>query len=166
MTERSGLLSGIRIIEIDAIGPVPLAAMLLADVMRPDRLAALMRLVKTADVLIYTVDPVDDHWTQEQIGAVLYPRTAAEVAAGVTPSTYSYPAGDIRRYGAVINGVSDDTAAVQDAIDSGSPVFHPGGTCILERAVLAINHPDLEPCFIQVNCAVVICIDFLNRRLS
>ena len=55
----------------------------------------------SADVLIYTVDPVDDHWTQEQIGAVLYPRTAAEVAVGVTPSTYSYPAGDIRRYGAV-----------------------------------------------------------------
>jgi alpha-methylacyl-CoA racemase len=31
MSERSGLLSGVRIIEIDAIGPVPLAAMLLAD---------------------------------------------------------------------------------------------------------------------------------------
>lgn len=31
MPERSGPLVGVRIIEIDAIGPVPLAAMLLAD---------------------------------------------------------------------------------------------------------------------------------------
>lgn len=31
MAERSGPLAGIRIVEIDAIGPVPLAAMLLAD---------------------------------------------------------------------------------------------------------------------------------------
>lgn len=31
MTEKSGPLAGIRLLEIDAIGPVPLAAMLLAD---------------------------------------------------------------------------------------------------------------------------------------
>lgn len=31
MTERGGPLAGVRIVEIDAIGPVPLAAMLLAD---------------------------------------------------------------------------------------------------------------------------------------
>lgn len=43
----------------------------------------------------------------------IYTRTAAEIAAGVTPTDTSYPAGDVRRYGAVGDGVTDDTAACQ-----------------------------------------------------
>ncbi len=39
-------------------------------------------------------------------------RTAAEVAASVTPTNYDYPPGDVRRYGAVGDGTTDDTAAV------------------------------------------------------
>lgn len=45
-----------------------------------------------------------------------YKITAAEIAAGVTPTNYLYPEFDIRRYGALSNGVADDTAAVEDAI--------------------------------------------------
>lgn len=41
-----------------------------------------------------------------------YARTAAETAAGVTPSSYIYKPGDVRRYGAILNGVADDTAAL------------------------------------------------------
>ena len=51
-----------------------------------------------------------------------YARTAAEVSAGVTPSDLGYPAGDVRRYGAIGNGKLDDTRALQSALDSGSSV--------------------------------------------
>jgi hypothetical protein len=75
--------------------------------------------------------------TSGAIGAVLYPRTAAEITAGVTPTDYGYPAGDIRRYGAKIDGTTNDTTSVQSAVNSGHKVFHPGGTCIVEHVVLA-----------------------------
>ncbi len=45
-----------------------------------------------------------------------YPITAAEIAASVTPTDYSYPPGDVRRYGAIGDGVTDDRAAIQNAI--------------------------------------------------
>jgi|GEM_PF-5967315 len=50
------------------------------------------------------------------IGQFLYPQTPEEVAAGVTPTNYAYPPGDVRRYGAVGDGVTDDTAAIARAI--------------------------------------------------
>ncbi len=38
--------------------------------------------------------------TQSVIGSLLYPQTAAELAAGVTPTNYFYKPGDVLRYGA------------------------------------------------------------------
>ena len=52
--------------------------------------------------------------TQATIGNLLYPRTAAEQSAGVTPTNYFYPPGDVRRYGAVGDGSTDDTTAFQN----------------------------------------------------
>jgi hypothetical protein len=49
--------------------------------------------------------------------APCYARTAVEIAVGVTPVDYSYPRGDVRRYGAVGNGTTSDRAAFQAAID-------------------------------------------------
>jgi hypothetical protein len=43
-------------------------------------------------------------------------RTAAEISAGVTPSNYAFPAGNVRRYGATGNGSTDDTAAFTAAM--------------------------------------------------
>jgi hypothetical protein len=59
-----------------------------------------------------------------------YQRTAAEIAAGVTPTNYVYPPGDARRYGADLTGVADSTAALQAAINSsaGAFVYLPNGT--------------------------------------
>ncbi len=48
-----------------------------------------------------------------------YVRTAAEIAAGVTPTNYAYAVGpfiDARRYGADPTGVADSTTAIQNAI--------------------------------------------------
>jgi hypothetical protein len=44
-----------------------------------------------------------------------YARTAQEQTAGVTPTDYVYPPGDVRRYGALGNGSNDDTTAIQTA---------------------------------------------------
>lgn len=45
------------------------------------------------------------------IGQFLWPRTPAEVQAGVTPSNYGYPSGNVLRYGADPTGASDSTIA-------------------------------------------------------
>lgn len=58
----------------------------------------------------------------------LYARTAAEVTAGVTPTYYYYPPGDVRRYGAVLDGVTDDTAALQRWASVDQPRFGRRGT--------------------------------------
>lgn len=76
-----------------------------------------LTLTTSADVLIRTVDPVNDQiLSQLIIGQFLYPRTAAEIAAGVTPTLYFYPPGDVRRYGAVGDGITDDSFAFQQAL--------------------------------------------------
>lgn len=67
--------------------------------------------------------------------------TAGEIAAGVTPSNYAYFPGDIRRYGALVDGTTNDTTAVQAAIDvafdsGGGVVFFPEGTCMVSALSL------------------------------
>src|ERR1700731_4597772 len=49
-------------------------------------------------------------------GKALYPQTSSELAVGVTPGNYTYPTGNVRRYGAVGDGVADDTAAFSQAL--------------------------------------------------
>lgn len=60
----------------------------------------------------------------------LHARTASEISASVTPSNYAYFPGDVRRYGAVVNGSTDDAAAITLAFDQfaagGAPVYLPG----------------------------------------
>jgi hypothetical protein len=83
----------------------------------------------SADVEIYpAVDPVNDQvLSQETFNAFYFltddrKRTAAEIAADVTPTNYAYLPGDVRRYGAVCNGVADDSEALQQALDVGGVV--------------------------------------------
>jgi hypothetical protein len=74
--------------------------------------------------------------TQENVGAVLFPRTAAEVSASVTPTNYYHPEGNILRYGATGDGTTDDTTAIQNAINVQSygnhnAVYFPGGVYVV-----------------------------------
>lgn len=43
-------------------------------------------------------------------------QTGAELAASVTPTNYAYAPGDVRRYGAVLDGVTNDATALNNAI--------------------------------------------------
>lgn len=61
--------------------------------------------------------------TPTSIGSVLWAQTTEETAAGVTPTYYYYPPGDIRRYGAVGNGTTDDTTNIQRWLDCGHSVL-------------------------------------------
>ena len=57
--------------------------------------------------------------------APCYARTAAEIAAGVTPVNYEYVPGDVRRYGAVGDSSTDDSSAIQNALNAnaGTAIF-------------------------------------------
>jgi hypothetical protein len=60
-------------------------------------------------------------------GTALFPRNQSEINAGVTPTNYGYQWGDVRRYGAVGDGSTDDTTAFQNALsaNSGQTVYVP-----------------------------------------
>lgn len=55
--------------------------------------------------------------TQSQTTPIIYSltRTSAEISSTVTPTNYSYAPGDVRRYGAVCDGIADDTTAINTA---------------------------------------------------
>jgi hypothetical protein len=67
---------------------------------------------------IYTEDNIPAlGFTVSDIGATLYPRTTAEIAAGVTPTNYQYPPGLVDRYGTNTSpGTTDMGAAIQSAL--------------------------------------------------
>ncbi len=52
--------------------------------------------------------------SQQSLGDIITPQTPAEIAHGITPVKTWYAEGDIRRYGAVLDGSTDDTVAVQN----------------------------------------------------
>lgn len=95
----------------------------------------------SADTLIYTIDPVNEQiLSQAVIGQYLYPQTTAEQSAGVTPVNYSYAPGDVRRYGADLDG-TDDALALTNAIaqcveTDGAPVYIPGTLSINSSVIL------------------------------
>lgn len=78
-------------------------------------------------------------WTEDNIPAASVDgieQTAEETAAGVTAVNLDYAVGDALRYGAVCDGVTDTTTAIQDAIDVASAIggtaLIPTGTCLVD----------------------------------
>ena len=67
----------------------------------------------THDTLLRDWEGIPTGVTQEQVGTVLYPRSAAEIAAGITPTNYSYEVGNVMRYGATI--LADETGTTDSA---------------------------------------------------
>lgn len=77
-----------------------------------------LRLNTSSDVLIYEVDNIPTSLNQQNLGAVLWPRSQAERDASVTPTNYYYEWGNVLRYGTnTTPGTTDMTAAIQAAIN-------------------------------------------------
>lgn len=72
--------------------------------------------------------------TQQVLGGILYPVTTAETAASVVPVNYWYQPGDIRRYGAVLDGATNDTPAVQRWLSVGGALTFPVAQTALVNA--------------------------------
>lgn len=53
-------------------------------------------------------------------------RTEAEQLAGVWPSNWAYPPGDVRRYGAIGDKTTDDTGAFRRALRANRRIVAPG----------------------------------------
>lgn len=82
-----------------------------------------VQLYNAAGQLLEDVDP----YVPPRSGTILatFAQSAAEIAAGVIPANTNYPWGDIRRYGAALDGVTDDTAAVRAWISVGGALTFP-----------------------------------------
>lgn len=68
-----------------------------------------------AGAVLQTWDPANEnlisYFTQAVIGGLLYPRTAAELAAGVTPVNYAYVELTPERYGGAADNLTDNATA-------------------------------------------------------
>lgn len=78
--------------------------------------------------------------TQSIIGAALYPRTAAEISVGVTPTNYFHPPGHVYRYGTnTTPGTTDMTSAINTCADvcrEGNYVLQlPPETCLVSSTL-------------------------------
>jgi hypothetical protein len=69
--------------------------------------------------------------------------TSDEQAAGIEWADQNYEPGNVKRYGAVGDGVADDTAAIQRALDSNSLVFLPKGTYLYSSALTPSSNTDI-----------------------
>jgi hypothetical protein len=96
----------------------------------------------SADVDIYpAIDPANDQLlSQASIGGYLYPRTTAEIAAGVTPTNYWYVPGHVYRYGTnTTPGTTNMTTALQAALDSNDVVYLPSADLSITNVTLPPN---------------------------
>jgi len=76
--------------------------------------------------------------TQSIVGELLNPRTAAEIAAGVTPTSYAYQPLDARRYGTnTTPGTTNMTSAIQAAISVASAMD--GGNVLIQEDMAISN---------------------------
>src|SRR5437868_617792 len=77
----------------------------------------------------------------QSVGDLRHPRSAAEIAADITPKNYDHPPGSVLRYGADPSGRRDSSQAWRDALEANSQVFddHPGGGSYLFASEVTIS---------------------------
>lgn len=131
-SDAAGLVPNINPVELDSTGS--------ATVRLGSGSYKFVLLDATNTVTLWTQDNYDSIFlTAAAIGAVLYPQTAAELAVSVTPTSTQYSPGDWRRYGAVLNGVTDDTAALQRWATVGGNMVASGAFTALITAEIALS---------------------------
>lgn len=108
-----------------------------------------LTLKTSADALIYTLDDVGGRLDQDefdafiadltadQIGQVLYMRTAAEIAASVTPTRYQFIPGDVRRYCTAVE--TNHQAAFLAANAANDVIYAPAGTWNVDHFLMDID---------------------------
>lgn len=83
--------------------------------------------------------------TQATLGPLIYPRSALEIAGGVTPTNYIYPYGCPRRFGALGTGGADETPAVQTAMNTSSVYYAwPGDEYQVSQVVAGPNLSEVK----------------------
>jgi hypothetical protein len=84
-----------------------------------------------------------NYLTATTAGTLIWPQSAAEISASVTPTFYYYPWGDVRRYGAVADNSTNCQPAIQSAINqcnqTGAPVVFGAGTWRMTSGVTGGN---------------------------
>lgn len=95
-------------------------------------------------------DPnLTSNMTQATIAGLLNPQTDAEREVGVVPTNFQYQPGDIRRYGAVGDGVTNDQPAFAKALlaYAGQTVYipdPPGGAWLIQSALTVPTNTTLQ----------------------
>lgn len=90
---------------------------------------------------------------QALLGAILYPQTAAEIAAGVIPVNFWYPPGYPDRFGTnTTPGITDMTLAVQAAINSCDTYTGLPGSIY---GVTTVTFPPLGPHLVNFNGSTI-----------
>ena len=78
--------------------------------------------------LVYDSDDFNEPITAEEVGRAIYARSDGEISASVTPTSFAYPVGDVRRYGmATTETAANNTTALTRAISVGENLFFPSG---------------------------------------
>ena len=73
--------------------------------------------------------------TGANVGAALWPRTAAEIANSITPTNYAYAPGNVLRYGADPSGAANSSTAISNACLVSTTVYAPAGTYLCNVTV-------------------------------
>jgi hypothetical protein len=97
------------------------------------------------------------------ISSLIYPQTTAEAAAAVTPASYFYaptPKYDLRRCGCALDGVTDDTAALNSVLSvitqqGGGTIIHSPGTLRITSQVTLPANLTWEGCGREVSKILV-----------
>lgn len=108
-----------------------------------------------SDVEIYSQDYVTAAITQDEVAEALYPQTSGESSAGITPTNYEYPPGNVLRYGTnTTPGTTDMTEAWQNAIDCGEKeIVCPAGDYLVQKTTdFSADFPNSDqPCLFVKN---------------